>query len=640
MRSALVLLATLLASQAQASSVAPGLHLFPGKPTVKATRGDVRTGYQQRGVRVGKKILKATGNVAPVTIGSTVTIRGQRFTPISVRQGADVTVTSGGHGLAPLPPPTFPKKLAIVTHSMYRRGLPHLDDFVKAKQARGWDVVVVTETDWNPTNLVGQAAADALRGWLKANYLTQGIGYVLLIGSPDPNVGLVPMKLVWPLKYLCDGGVDPTYCEMQSVPTDYYFSDLSGNWDLDGNGFAGEYPGDMGEGGVDFGPEVIVGRIPVSASPSLADYALQRAMAYEAAPDHKGRNRVLLASALLGIRGMEGATADDDGALSMSAIGSRLAAADPDLVFTKMFEEEGLAKSRFPSDYALSQDHLQQAFKYGHGLAIWYAHGYPTTAHRMVWAADKNKNGKCDDDEYEDHRLMDSFQMDGLSGTKTPAFLWEISCLNGLPELEYNLASMMLLYSTISSIAATRSAFGEDNSGDVWEPSPATPGAETFAATWADQMAAHMTVGEALAYTKYALPSDGWDDLYPPRFYGTSLTGMGLHGKFIFNLYGDPTLTWDREAGPHDPNWPPQEVVAPDAGVAGFDAATPGPDATAAGLDAATPGPDASAPGADAGALVCPAQPAPSKSGCSTTGGGTVGMGALALVVLALRRRR
>ncbi|MCJ7571983.1 MAG: C25 family cysteine peptidase, partial [Candidatus Thermoplasmatota archaeon] len=78
--------------------------------------------------------------------------------------------------------------------------------------------------------------ADKIRQWLKNNYVSFGIDYVLLIGDPDPDsfkdvgdsVGDTPMKLCYPRYF----GVD-----IDGAPTDLYYSDLSSNWDLDGDGF-------------------------------------------------------------------------------------------------------------------------------------------------------------------------------------------------------------------------------------------------------------------------------------------------------------------------------------------------------------------------------------------------------------------
>jgi uncharacterized protein (TIGR03382 family) len=166
-------------------------------------------------------------------------------------------------------------------------------------------------------------------------------------------------------------------------------------------------------------------------------------------------------------------------------------------------------------------------------------------------------------------------------------------------------------------------------------------------------MAGRVTSGEALAYTKYAVPSQGWDDIYPPGWVGYSLMGMGLHGKFNFNLLGDPTLVWERQAGPHDPDWPPtahpDAGVEPDAAAPGQDAeAPPGPDAAAPGADVAIAGLDASAPynhSPDAAAS-CPKTTCPCSSGnekgssCSSAGGGLTGLAAFAFILAALLRRR
>jgi len=43
-----------------------------------------------------------------------------------------------------------------------------------------------------------------------------------------------------------------------SVPTDYYYADLTSDWDSDKDGYYGEYQQDN----VDFENELIVGRIP------------------------------------------------------------------------------------------------------------------------------------------------------------------------------------------------------------------------------------------------------------------------------------------------------------------------------------------------------------------------------------------
>lgn len=122
----------------------------------------------------------------------------------------------------------------IVAHSS------QLAYFVQVKEAMGHTVRVVTESDYD--GLVGQAPngrAERIRQWLVNNYDSLGIDYVLLIGDPDPDdpldpadtTGDVPMKMCWPRYFSW---------KHRESPTDLFFADLTGNWDVDGDGRYGE----------------------------------------------------------------------------------------------------------------------------------------------------------------------------------------------------------------------------------------------------------------------------------------------------------------------------------------------------------------------------------------------------------------
>ncbi len=114
-----------------------------------------------------------------------------------------------------------------------------LEYFINLKELTH-DVLVVTEDDYDI--LTGQAPnerPEKIRQWLIDNEPTMGIDYVLLIGDPDPDdpsdpndhVGDIPMK--WCM---------PNYFGWRSRenPTDYFYAELDGNWDLDGDQFFGE----------------------------------------------------------------------------------------------------------------------------------------------------------------------------------------------------------------------------------------------------------------------------------------------------------------------------------------------------------------------------------------------------------------
>jgi PKD repeat protein len=137
--------------------------------------------------------------------------------------------------LSPGPPYDY----VIVTTNDIVANSDKLDNFINLKELTH-DVLVVTEDDFD--GLTGQAPngrAEKIRQWLKDNYLTMGIQYVLFIGDPDPDdpldpgdsIGDIPMKMCMPRYFSWS---------YRESPTDLFYADLTGNWDLDGDEFYGE----------------------------------------------------------------------------------------------------------------------------------------------------------------------------------------------------------------------------------------------------------------------------------------------------------------------------------------------------------------------------------------------------------------
>ncbi|MFX1256178.1 MAG: C25 family cysteine peptidase, partial [Promethearchaeota archaeon] len=158
----------------------------------------------------------------------------------------------------------------IITTNAIEANSQKLDDFVRYKQALGFTVQVITEDDYG--SATGKQRALNIRSWLQSHYVTDSIEYVLLIGNPDPDqedmsdsYGDVPMLMCWPRRSASDS--------YKESPTDYFYADLTGNWDSDTDTYYGEYGEDSG---VDFAAEVYVGRIPVyNAEYSTLDTILQ-----------------------------------------------------------------------------------------------------------------------------------------------------------------------------------------------------------------------------------------------------------------------------------------------------------------------------------------------------------------------------
>ena len=169
----------------------------------------------------------------------------------------------------------------IITTSKIKNHSTKLQYFVNFKKSQGFSIRIITENHFNriTTAPYPNRRAEKIREWLRKNYQTLGIEYVLLIGNPEPDDPMyshdigderndlhydddnyIPMKMIWnalPGRGAKTGGCihNPPltkYCDNEftsnapfpygGVATDWYYADLTGNWDIDGDGFYGEAP--------------------------------------------------------------------------------------------------------------------------------------------------------------------------------------------------------------------------------------------------------------------------------------------------------------------------------------------------------------------------------------------------------------
>ena len=172
----------------------------------------------------------------------------------------------------------------IITTSAINSSSTSLADFVASKEARGFTVHIITEGTWGGGT--GDTAAEHIRAWLQSNYLGWNIEYVLLIGNPNPSIGDVPMKMLWPRN---NAG------SYQESPSDFYYAELTSNWDADSDGKYGEFDDDFSNN-PPRGTEVIVGRIPYYGNMSDLDHILSKIMTFENARtgESSWRQNVLL----------------------------------------------------------------------------------------------------------------------------------------------------------------------------------------------------------------------------------------------------------------------------------------------------------------------------------------------------------
>ncbi|MBN1999149.1 T9SS type A sorting domain-containing protein [candidate division KSB1 bacterium] len=305
---------------------------------------------------------------------------------------------------------------AILTTNAILKNSKVLENFISSKQQRGFQVFLITEDFWGGG--IGDAAAENIRKWLKNEYLTRNLEYVLLIGNPHTRLGEVPMKMLWPRN---------SESIHKESPSDFYYADLSGNWDINANGFCGEYPQDFGPGGVDVNWDVVVGRIPFYGNYDDLDRILEKIIDYENAHEQNisWRNNVLLA--------MEPLDKWTPGYELGEQIKDYVLSPDGSWNYCRVYEQEyGL--DPVPEVLPCNIQNVTNSWKGASFGAVLYAtNGTHDKAYDVL-------------DIPHAQQLNDEF----------PAFTFQCTCYNAYPETAINLSYELLKSGSIATIGATR----------------------------------------------------------------------------------------------------------------------------------------------------------------------------------------
>lgn len=399
---------------------------------------------------------------------------------------------------------------AIITTNQIVAASTRLDEFVAHKEAQGFTVQVVTEDEYGA--LTGQAPngrAEKIRRWLVDHYLASQIEYVLLIGNPDPDdpeipddsVGDLPMKMCWPRH---------SQSTHRQSPTDYFYADLTGNWDLDGDGYFGEHEEDGGPGGVDFAADLYVGRIPVYQAVAdwrlLLDGILLKTIDYENAPDRAWRRSALLPMSFF--------DASTDGAEMGERMKHDYLLPKGYATYTLYQQGPACSNSRYASDETLLDRAVRERWRnHPYGLVAWQAHGSDAAALigysscRWMGALLETSDTAVFDDNH-------------------PAFVFQGSCNNGYPEGPFNLGTTLLQNGAVGTFSASRVSWYTPG------PSAAVPGHGPSIGSLlyyvTQQLARGRPAGRALYDESSAMVAAGNTDW------------MNL---MDFNLYGDPAVS-------------------------------------------------------------------------------------------------
>ncbi len=417
----------------------------------------------------------------------------------------------------------------ITTNSL----VTSLTGFLNWKTSIGYNVNIVTLT-WILANYPATDTQKSIRDFLIANYASWGIKYVLIVGTHAS----IPMRTCYPdpSNHAPDG--------IHDIPTDYYYADLTGNWDSDGDGFYGE----RGQDSIDFVPEVFVGRIPTDGTGAVSSITLKIQNFEQTAYTGWKKNAMLLGAVYTFPNEDAGGNPRWDGADVMEQCKNNVL---PGFSITTMYEKQGLNQCPYACTMALNNANVvgQWGSTTGWGIINWAAHGLTTSANQKVWNADTNGNGIPENNGEIIWPIMIQITDNGFLNNAKPPIVFAASCFVSHPETPGNLGMALLVSGASAFIGATRTSWGSMG----WTQ-PAHGGHGTYCYDFTDRIAnKNENCGHALYNAKQYVYNN-----YPWNLWQDNAN------MYNFNLYGDPSM------GMNLPPLTPTQPAGPTTGIAGI----------------------------------------------------------------------
>lgn len=166
-----------------------------------------------------------------------------------------------------------------------------LEPLAEWKTTKGTPAEVIS-ISWIEERYDGRDRAERIRNYIKDAYNLWNAKYILLAG----DIGTIPMRYVYLEEIYGD------YIPPHQIPTDDYYCNLEGDWDLDGDGIFGEPPilCNLGKDEIDWTPEpgLYLGRLPADDVENMATM-VEKILSYEQTPvEGDWRRRALLVAAV------------------------------------------------------------------------------------------------------------------------------------------------------------------------------------------------------------------------------------------------------------------------------------------------------------------------------------------------------
>jgi hypothetical protein len=258
---------------------------------------------------------------------------------------------------------------------------PNISGFINAleplknwKNEKGVKTIIAS----NYSKYEGVDKAEKIRNLIKDYYERDNIRWVLLAG--DAQEDLIPIRYVYnPDTVILEDreNVGNAYYK----PTDFYYADLTGNWDQDNDGRYGEASqyNANGEDEISWIPEVYVGRFPADTVQEL-EIMVNKTINYEKDPlVGEWMNKMLLAGAVSDTIYVEPPDGEDEARLTEYIWKNYVL---DEMNFTHLFNAVGFIPEASPApntNYSLTRTKFKAEINSGYSTVLFAGHGDPSS---------------------------------------------------------------------------------------------------------------------------------------------------------------------------------------------------------------------------------------------------------------------
>jgi len=415
--------------------------------------------------------------------------------------------------------PMYQKKLnqekydyLIITIDSLRKLLDEHKSYLESKGIK----TKVVNLSSIPKN--GKDLPERIRNFLKDEYKNYGFKYLLLVGSTDS----IPMRIMY-------AGEKNEDNETKYIPSDFYYSDLTGDWDSNKDGYFGEPDVDK----VDFYPEISVGRIPFDTELEVKIVLLKTRLYMDKSySDYK--KKILFLGAFFSFKGEDGKwEVDTDGGYINDQI-YKLYLSGKGFIKKSLNELEGYYPTivkNSTDDQISSENFINYKNSFLPGIVSWVGHGSWEATARKIWAYDFDGNGYPTEDEIKWDDFVSNSSVSNFKASEPSIFL-SSSCLNLYPEKD-SLGKNILRSSGVSFIGYSRSSWFFPNL--AFNKFEENPSMYSLNAMIIKNLASNLSIGESLSKTV------SW-------YYDTFYTNFSnarpalTHNIYCLNLFGEPIV--------------------------------------------------------------------------------------------------